>query len=137
MPTASDPTLITIGADNDAGTGDVAFDPAGAPAMVAGLAQYYQRLGRLLTTDQVLGSPGRGAGLGRYIGHPFTTQLEIQALADAQATILADALTASIATLAVSMPTQGQIQLSADIFLVGQPAGSPPVALVWTVSTSS
>lgn len=134
MSDLSDPTLITIGADCYAGAGDVSYLNDGAPELVAGLAQYYQRIGRLLAARDILGSPGVGAGLAALRGQTLTPQAEQAALAAAQAVMLADPLTADVAALAVSVGAPpfnpDDVVVTAQIQLVNQPG---PLTMSWTV----
>lgn len=131
MSNAPDPTRIAVGVDQDTTTGTIGVDAGGRPIMAGGLRQYYQRLARLLAADEILGSPGVGAGLAALIGEPLTPQIEQTALAQAQAAILADPLTASLTSLSISMPDMATIHLSATIVIVGSAAAIP---LVWTVT---
>lgn len=131
MTTTPDPTLVAVGIDQDTTSGTIGIDAGGRPIMAAGLRQYYSRIARLLAADEILGSPGVGAGLAALIGETLTPQIEQTALAQAQAAILADPLTASLSSLSISMPDMATIQLSATIVIVGSAAAIP---LIWTIT---
>lgn len=129
----TDPLIYATGYDLDTTTGDVQVDDAGRPLLLAGLAQYWQRNGRLLaaTPGTVLGYPTVGAGLDAAVEEPLTAAL-VQALqADATATLEADPLTASVESVSLlrNPMTPGLLVLTSAVTLIGTVGPTP---LTWS-----
>ena len=121
----ADPLLLSVGSDRDLSSGDSRYTAGGHPLMVAGLAQWHQRMDRLLRAapGSILGLPDLGAGMDGLVGQPLTAQAIATAQGRAQQTIARDSRVQAVASVAISPAPQDPttIFLDASVVLDGTP----------------
>lgn len=135
---STDPLAGAVGYDMDTFAGDTRFDGAGRPLLVAGIGQYWARVGRALaaTPGSILGYPTLGAGLDAAVEEALTPARVGALASDATATIEADPLTAAVPDVSVTpdATASGVVYVEASVVLMGLNA---PIPLRWAFRAST